>query len=249
MLLSAVEQGTLQQRAERLGQTTFLGGPARDFERVGNLTFQLLLREGLKSSSRVLDVGCGALRVGYWLMRFLEPGCYFGIEPQREVVERALSDLIEADVMERAKAQFAYNDDFDLAVFGESFDFVVARSVWTHASKRQISAMMASFAATSAPGGCLLASYMPASLPAKVGRRWPLSDLVARRLPSGHLPTVLRDYQGDSWCGVDHRRSKGGTASHHMHWIRQEAAAHRLQIRQLPYGVVNRQYWLRARLG
>ena len=76
---------SLQDRSERLAEEVFLGGPKRDFERVGRLGFEVLLAEQLRPSSRVLDVGCGALRLGYWLMRFLDPGCYFGIEPQQEI--------------------------------------------------------------------------------------------------------------------------------------------------------------------
>jgi SAM-dependent methyltransferase len=194
----------LQERAERLQGSLFLGGPTRDFERVGSLSFQLLLKEGLQPSSRVLDVGCGALRVGYWLMRFLDPGCYFGIEPQRDVVRRALSELLEPEVLERSDARFSYNEDFDFTVFGETFDFVIARSVWTHACKRQISAMLRSFSLTSAPGGVFLASYMPASFVAKAGRRWSPAERVAPRLSCGYLPTVVRGLP---------RRSVGGRGS------------------------------------
>jgi hypothetical protein len=34
----------------------------------------------------VLDVGCGALRVGYWLIHFLEPENYYGIEPKKRML-------------------------------------------------------------------------------------------------------------------------------------------------------------------
>ena len=76
-----MRQSPLEERVLELAKTTFLGGPADDFERVGRLGFTVLLQEGLRPSSRVLDVGCGALRLGYWLLRFLDPGRYFGIDP------------------------------------------------------------------------------------------------------------------------------------------------------------------------
>src|SRR5271157_4551410 len=68
--------GTLQERAERLAGTIRLGGPVQDFERVGQMQLAVLLLQGLRPGSRVLDVGCGCLRAGYWLMHFLDPGCY-----------------------------------------------------------------------------------------------------------------------------------------------------------------------------
>jgi hypothetical protein len=133
--------GTLQERAERAGQTSFLGCPVRDFERGGRTMFELLLREGLAPSSRLLDVGCGALRLGYWAMRFLDQGCYFGIEPNVEMRDLGL-ELVESDVIMRAEPRLSENDKFDFSVFGARFDFVLAGSIWTHASQQQITAML-----------------------------------------------------------------------------------------------------------
>src|SRR6476620_9962638 len=110
--------GSLRERSETLSETAFLGGPRRDFERVGRLGFDVLLREGLRPSSRVLHVGCGALRLGYWLMRFLDSGCYFGIEPNQEMLKTGLEKIVEPDVVARADAHFAHNDDFDFSGFG-----------------------------------------------------------------------------------------------------------------------------------
>src|SRR4051794_2009669 len=129
---------SLQARAERISDDRFIGGPLFNYEQVGRLGFEVLLKEGLKPSSRVLDVGCGSLRLGYWLMRFLDSGCYFGIEPQRDMLQLGLDEIVEPEVVARADAHFKHNTDFDFSVFGESFDYVFARSVWTHASKTQI---------------------------------------------------------------------------------------------------------------
>ena len=71
----------LQDRAERLAQDMFLGGPVETFEAIGRLQLITLLRCGLYPDSRVLDLGCGSLRGGYWLVHFLRPERYFGIEP------------------------------------------------------------------------------------------------------------------------------------------------------------------------
>src|SRR3954454_18606924 len=73
----------IQERAAQLKAAGgFLGGPFEDFERVGRLQLVTLVQQGLNPSSKVLDVGCGSLRAGYWLMNFLEPGGYHGIEPR-----------------------------------------------------------------------------------------------------------------------------------------------------------------------
>lgn len=246
----------MQERSERLAQTRFLGGATWDFERMGRVGFEVLLREGLAPSSRVLDVGCGALRLGYWLMRFLDSGCYFGIEPNQEMLSVGLEELVEPEVVERADAHFASNDDFDFSVFGETFDFVVARSIWTHASKAQIAAMLASFAATSSAKGVFLASYYPAGMLFKAGHRWPRLERVVTKLPLAEmspllarLPSVDRlssEYRGEDWVGRSHESDQPGLTKHSLRWVADEACTHSLAVQLMPYRVFHHQYWLRV---
>jgi SAM-dependent methyltransferase len=245
---------SLQDRSERLAENMFLGGPKRDFERVGRLGFEVLLAERLRPSSRVLDVGCGALRLGYWLMRFLDAGCYFGIEPQQEMLNVGLAQLVEPEVVQRAQARFSANDDFDFSVFGERFDFVIARSIWTHASKPQIASMLSSFAETSEPSGVFLASYYPASPAFKLGRRWPRLEGVVTRLPLAELSPLLAtlpslgrssENDGGSWVGRSHESDVPGALKHSLRWVAEEAQRHGLRAQLMPYRVIHHQYWLR----
>jgi SAM-dependent methyltransferase len=247
---------SLQERSERLAQTRFLGGPKRDFERVGRMGLEMLLAEGLTPSSRVLDVGCGALRLGYWVMRFLNPGCYFGIEPQQDMLAAGLEQIVEPEVVQRAEAKFSSNDDFDFSVFGERFDFVVARSIWTHASRAQIAKMLESFAATSSPTGVFMASYYPAGAWFEVGHRWPRIEPIAIKLPLAELSPLLarlpalaskREYRGEGWVGRSHTCNEPGVVKHSLPWIAGEAQRHGLTVQLAPYPIVNHQYWLRIR--
>jgi SAM-dependent methyltransferase len=224
---------TVQQRAEAVPDDIFLGGPRKDFESVGRLQLVTMLQEGLNPYSKVLDVGCGCLRGGYWLIHFLDPGCYFGIEPDRAMLDAGLTYIVEPEVAEAKRPAFADNDNFDFSVFGVDFDFVVARSVWTHAAKVHIRKMLDSFAATAAPGAIFLTSYLPAV---------PIGPASGRM---GRLGTVARDYRGDGWIGHSHESSRGGLVAHSKRWIFTECRARGLSISQLRHGVVNRQKWLR----
>jgi SAM-dependent methyltransferase len=246
---------SLQDRSQRLAQTAFLGGPKHDFERVGRLGFQVLLAEGLEPKSRVLDVGCGALRLGYWLMRFLDPGGYFGIEPQQQMLRIGLEQLVEPEVVQRAQPRFAHNDDFDFSVFDERFDFVFARSIWTHAAQPQIAAMLRSFARTGQPDAAFLASYYPASPAFDVGRRWPRLERAFASLPLERLsPSLARlprvspapQHDGGEWVGRSHQSDTPGALKHSLRWIAAEAARHDLAARLMPYRVVHHQYWIRV---
>ncbi len=146
----------VQQRGELVDKTVFNGGPVHNFSTIGRLYLITLLKIGITPDSRVLDVGCGALRGGYWLIHFLKPNRYFGIEPHRAMLEAGKQLLLEEEIIADKKPQFDHNETFDFSVFNEKFDFVVARSVWTHASKSQIQKMLDEFIVNSNPNGVFL---------------------------------------------------------------------------------------------
>jgi SAM-dependent methyltransferase len=195
----------------------------------------VLLLQGLRPESRVLDVGCGCLRAGYWLMHFLDPGCYFGIEPDLDVLRAGLEVIMEPDVLERAMPRFSQRDDFDFREFGVDFDFVLARSIWTHASKSQIERMLDEFLSVGRPGAVMLASYLPADRFPALAARYPA---VATRVPA-------HEYAGDTWIGQSHTSGPAGMVRHSFRWVSDACARRGLVVRQLPDAVTNRQYWLR----
>ncbi len=120
----------VQERAalmfSRLG---FLGVPAETFEQAGREQLVALLQAGLNPESNMLEFGCGCLRIAYWLIRFLDPGCYHGIEPARSRIEHGLEYLFPADVVRAKCPRFDYNADFNSSVFATRFDFFLARSI------------------------------------------------------------------------------------------------------------------------
>jgi len=75
------------QADEMMRRHGFLGVPRETFEAGGRAQLDRLLRHGLTPNSKVLDIGCGCLRVAYWLIRFLDSDCYSGIEPARQRVD------------------------------------------------------------------------------------------------------------------------------------------------------------------
>ena len=83
-------------------------------------------------------------------------------------------------------------------MFGVPFDFFMARSIWTHASKDQIRTMLDGFMRHSKPGGAFLTSYKRAS--------W------FRR----------GDYRGAKWVGRSHESDLSGIVRHSFSWIRSE---------------------------
>lgn len=183
-----------------------------------------LLREGLTPASQVLDVGCGCLRGGYWLIHFLDEHCYFAIEPDVRMLEAGLRILLEPGLADLKKPGFAHNTDFDFAVFGETFDFFVARSIWTHASKPQIQTMLDGFVKTARGGATFLTSYIK--------------------------PTLFRrDYMGLEWVGRSHECDTPGMVGHSFGWIQGECAKRGLTAEELRDAAFNfgDQIWIRIR--
>jgi len=211
----------LQEIAEKLGKENFLGGPTEFFEVAGRLQLAILIREGLYPSSKVLDVGCGCLRGGYWLIHFLDRGSYFGIEPHKGMLQLGIENFLEPDLLESKLPKFDTNDRFDFSVFGVDFDCVLARSIWSHASKAQICVMLDEFTRHTTGNAFFLTSYLPAG--------W-----------LGH-----RDYNGSAWVGRSHQRATPGQVRHRRSWIEGECRKRQLFLGELPDGLFNGQVWLK----
>ena len=211
----------VQNRAEEMmTRHGFLGVPVKSFERAGRNQFQSLLREGLVPESKVLDIGCGCLRTAYWLVRFLDPHGYCGIEPAHWRVDHGRNYLFTPELLAAKAPRFDFNPDFDSSVFATTFDYFLAGSIWTHASKRQIETTLDAFLRDTTPNGVFLTSYLPAK-------------------------TEQDDYQGDAWVGSGHLSNEPGIVRHAWSWIRAQCAKRGLGVEETAYGAFDSQYWLR----
>ncbi len=144
---------------------TYSGGPPQSFAAVGRDTLTTLLLCGLNPRHRVLDFGAGALRLGYWLMRLLDPERYFAIEPQKRMIEAGRKVLFDDVLWNYKNPTIAISDKCDMTRFGVQFDYVVARSILTHATPGMLIKILREFRAAAAPGAQFLASYWAASGP------------------------------------------------------------------------------------
>jgi hypothetical protein len=70
------------------------------------------------------------------------------------MLEYGISELVDAGIMALKKPTFDHRETFDFSVFGVTFTHVMARSMWTHASKPQIERMLDGFAAYGEQGPC-----------------------------------------------------------------------------------------------
>lgn len=220
-MTASVSSLRLHERAELLQQRgVFLGGPLRKFETVGRNQLSILLRNGLNMDSNVLDVGCGCLRAGYWLINFLDAGHYFGIEPNAEMLQAGKDVIVGESTIQTKQPRFDNNSDFDFDVFEEQMDFIIARSIWTHASPAQIEKMLNEFVAVTPPTGTFLVSIKQP--------RW-----------------YQRQYSGDSWVGKSDTSRISGIVRYRFSWIANLCRQRGLTAEKLQteYG----QTWIRIR--
>lgn len=183
-----------QEAGEEINRRgVFVGCQLPWFEWTSKDLFYLAALEGLTKQSAVLEIGAGCLRTGYWFIRYLEPSMYFGIEPSRDMLAAGL-ELLLGDLAHEKNPRFDHNADFDFTVFGTQFDFVVAFSIWSHASKRQIERMLDQFVLTGKPGAKLITCWRPAR-------------------------NAREDYTGDDWVGQSHLSNRRGSVAHDRGWI------------------------------
>jgi len=104
------------------------------WEEVGALQLEFLKSRGMKPAHKLLDIGCGSLRLGVGAIAYLEPGHYYGTDLRRELMdagyEKELTPLgLEAKL---PRENLVEDASFDFPGIPEDIDFAIAQSVFTH---------------------------------------------------------------------------------------------------------------------
>jgi hypothetical protein len=153
------------------------------------------------------------------------PLSWFGSIPVafrvQQMLEAGIKNCLTPQLVLERKPCFDTNDKFDFSVFGVKFDVVLARSIWSHASKLQIETMLDSFFANCSPGAFFLTSFIPARL-------WGWGD-----------------YRGDKWIGRSHQSKVPGLIRHRRPWIQHACETRHLGFKELPDKPFNSQRWLK----
>jgi SAM-dependent methyltransferase len=104
------------------------------WEELGQLQFDFLVGMGLQPRSKMLDIGCGTLRGGRHFIRYLDVGCYTGIDISPKAIEYG-KQLIQQEGLSSKQARLLVSQNHDLKFrefAGETFDVLLAQSVFTH---------------------------------------------------------------------------------------------------------------------
>jgi len=134
-------------------------GPPDEYDLMGASQFRLLTALGLREHHTLLDFGCGSLRAGRMLIAYLEKGRYFGIEPNKWLIDEAIERELGADLMTIKAPSFRHEADFQTHRFRAKFDYIIAQSIFSHCGPDTTMRSLLSFDETLAADGLALATF------------------------------------------------------------------------------------------
>lgn len=155
-------------------------GPPTQYDFMGATQFRLLCTLGLRAHHHLLDFGCGSLRAGRIFIVYLDEGRYFGIEPNKWLIEEAIKNQIGTDLILLKRPQFAFNANFETNVFGQEFDFILAQSIFSHTSIELITRALLNFKNSLKSNGIIAATFVEGTSDFN-GRGWVYPDCVTYR--------------------------------------------------------------------
>ncbi len=220
--MNAISPG-FKQSFQAVGQSihnsgVFVGCPLEFFEKISRDQLIVLLDAGLSHQSKVLDIGCGCLRAGSWLIHFLDERGYFGLEPNVKAVRAGLDGFEGLFSILKKSPSFSYVDNFDLNEFNDVvFDYFTGLSIWSHAPKCTILKMLDQFVTMTHDDGKFVTSYFPTDSP-------------------------QLDYTGDQWIGRSHQCDSPGMIPHLESWVNRECAKRDLLYKPMTRLILGQQW-------
>lgn len=108
-----------------------LVGPPKMWLLKRDFQIRFLVQRGLKPGNRLLDIGCGTLRGGIPIIRYLDEGNYVGVESRLEVLEEGRAELRDAGLQDK-NPELLHCPDIGRLELTKKFEFVWAFSVLIH---------------------------------------------------------------------------------------------------------------------
>tara|TARA_R110000737_G_scaffold332699_1_gene349764 strand:- start:9201 stop:9872 length:672 start_codon:yes stop_codon:yes gene_type:complete len=131
MALSTVNAYEKLLNNEQIEKGLHRGMVGGNWEAIGKLQFQFLLKQGLKPDDRLLDIGCGCLRGGLHFINFLQNKNYFGLDYNDSLITAGRLELEKADLIDK-QPLLLVSKNFELNKFECKFKFMISVSLFTH---------------------------------------------------------------------------------------------------------------------
>lgn len=153
----------------------------------GREQMDYLARRGLEPGHRVLDFGCGAMRAGIWLVRYLNAGNYFGLDAHRPSLDAAARYEIPLHGLEDKRPRLLHSTNAQVDHFGVQFDFVLLMAVMIHLTPDAQKQILNRITGVLAPGGRIVVWRVPENLTDEMLRRDHALTIVHREITRGRF--------------------------------------------------------------
>jgi SAM-dependent methyltransferase len=108
-----------------------MAGSKKDYHPHRAFQIRFLLKHGLARNHKVLDIGCGNLRGGLPIIKYLSNGNYYGIDCRQVAIDDGLAELKEKNLMKRTPRLYV-NEDLKKVCLNVQFDIIWAYRVLIH---------------------------------------------------------------------------------------------------------------------
>ena len=154
-------------RAGAKDYRAYVGPPAR-YDLIAAMTFNLLTTFGLREHHKVLDIGCGSLRIGRLLIPYLNPGNYTGIEPRQWLVKAGIANEIGKGMVNIKNPRFLFAEDAKALPQDDDYDFAFAQSIFSHCGVDLITQWLDDVYRHLKADGVFLATFLTADMDSTV---------------------------------------------------------------------------------
>jgi len=156
-------------------------GPPQDYDFVAAMVFNLLTCAGLRQNHRMLDIGCGSLRIGRLFIPYLNPENYIGVEPNRWLIEDGILNEVGRDQIRLKRPVFSYRDSLEEFAEPLQADYALAQSIFSHCGLDLIDQWLRQISQHLKPTGALFATFLIADRDFQ-GSGWVYPDCVNYRI-------------------------------------------------------------------
>jgi SAM-dependent methyltransferase len=136
-------------------------GPPEDYDLIAAMAFNLLTTLGLRQHHSLLDIGCGSLRVARLLIPYLNRGKYFGVEPNKWLVDEGIRRELGDTLIQIKRPTFFFSDSPDSISRAKIFfDFALAQSIFSHCGLDLIEGWLSTISRSLTQKGVLVATFL-----------------------------------------------------------------------------------------
>jgi len=129
------------------------------WEDVGRARLGVLRTHGLEPTDDFLELGCGALRSGVPVIRYLDVGRYVGVDRDAELLRQARAVEIPRNGLAGKRPTLVATARFELEPIGRRFALAFAPSLFAYLTLNEVIRCLRSVEAVLEPGGSFLAGF------------------------------------------------------------------------------------------